>query len=180
MTRETVAHRARGGALGSITGRRAVAGHLLAGAALAMMAMIVAPRPATAAPKVSCDVLEIEASSGPKPSVDPDLRALQKKLSKPPFSSWNVFKRLGSYQLALEAMKAGHLKLIHGEAEIILRDVTGAGGKKARVSLGITLDDASGKRVLDSKVAVDAGDYIVVGRSLKGNKGHLVALSCKP
>jgi hypothetical protein len=27
-------------------------------------------------------------------------------------------------------------------------------------------------------VNVDSGDYFVVGRSMAGNKGHLVALSC--
>src|SRR6187551_419445 len=37
--------------------------------------------------QVDCAVYEMAASSG-KPNVDPTLRPLQKKLKKPPFSSW--------------------------------------------------------------------------------------------
>jgi hypothetical protein len=44
--------------------------------------------------------------------------------------------------------------------------------QKPRVTLGITLDDAEGKRVFDSKVAVDGGDYLVVARSMRGGKGR--------
>jgi hypothetical protein len=77
-------------------------------------------------------------------------------------------------------MKASSLTLVHGKAGLLLREVTARDKKKPRVQLGITLDDADGKRVLDSKVNVDAGDYLVVGRSLRGGKGQLVALTCKP
>ena len=128
---------------------------------------------------VSCAVLEIEASTSAAPAIDGGLKALERKLRKPPFSSWNTFKQLGSSSLSLEAMKPGSLGLVHGHATLLLRDSAAAGGKKARLSLGIALDDQDGKRVLDSKVNVDAGDYIVVGRSLPANKGHLVAVSCK-
>lgn len=130
---------------------------------------------------VACTVLEIEASTGDAPSIDAELAPLQKKLKKPPFSSWNAFKRLGAHAITLEPMKQGSLTLVHGKAGLLLREVTAAAGKKkVRVALGITLDDADGKRVLDSKVAVDAGDYLVVGRSLRSGKGQLVALTCKP
>ena len=66
-------------------------------------------------------------------------------------------------------------------AELLLRDATTGGPKKPRVQLGITLDDKDGKRVIDTKLAVDAGDWLVVGRSLKGtgNRGQIVALTCK-
>lgn len=130
---------------------------------------------------IACAVVEIEASTSDAPSIGAELRPLEKKLKKPPFSSWNTFKQLGAHDVSLEPMKASTLILTHGKAQLLLREVTARGQKKkTRISLGISVDDADGKRVLDSKVAVDAGDYLVVGRSLKGNRGHLIAMHCKP
>jgi hypothetical protein len=112
--------------------------------------------------------------------MDGDLKSIEKKLKKPPFSSWNTFKSLGSHAITLEPMKPGTLTLVHGKAGLLLREVTSRAPKKTRISLGVTLDDADGKRVFDSKVNVDAGDSLVVARSMKGNKAQLVAISCKP
>lgn len=151
----------------------------LASAAALALTLLLGTAVAEADP-VACSVLEIEASTSAAPAVDPELRPLEKKLKKPPFSSWNTFKRLGSHAVSLEPMKATTLTLVHGKAGLLLREVTARDKKKARVALGITLDDADGKRVLDSKVAVDAGDFLVVGRSLRGGNGQLVALTCKP
>lgn len=136
--------------------------------------------PARAETAVTCTVLEIEASSTAAPSIDVELRPLEKKLKKPPFSSWNTFKRLGTQSAPLELMKATTVTLVHGKAGLLLREVTTREKKKPRVALGITLDDEDGKRTLDTKVQVDAGDYLVVGRSLRGGKGQLVAVSCRP
>jgi hypothetical protein len=112
--------------------------------------------------------------------MDAELKVLEKKLKKPPFSSWNTFKRLGAHSVNLEVMKVNTLTLVNGKAGLLLREVNVRATKKPRVSLGITLDDAEGRRVFESKVAVDAGDYLVVARSLRGGKGQLVAVSCKP
>ena len=152
---------------------------LMAGA-LASAAMIVAVPAARADGGVTCAIIEIEASTSDPPAMDSALKPLERKLRKPPFSSWNNFKQLGAHTLALEPMKSGALDLVHGKASLILREVATGGGKKPRISLGVTLDDETGKRVLDSKLSVDAGDYLVVGRSLPANKGHLVALTCQP
>lgn len=129
---------------------------------------------------VNCKVIEIEATSSDAPVVDGDLKSLEKKLKKPPFSSWNTFKSLGGHQITLEPMKAGTLTLVHGKAGLLLREVTARAPKKTRIALGVTLDDGDGKRVLDSKLQVDAGDYHFVARSMKGNKAQLIAISCKP
>jgi hypothetical protein len=145
-----------------------------------VLAVLAGARTAHAQSPVSCTVVEIEASTSDAPAIGAELKPLEKKLKKPPFSSWNTFKQLGAHAVTLEPMKAGNLTLTHGKAQLLLREVTAKGPKKTRISLGISLDDADGKRVLDSKVAVDAGDYLVVGRSLKGNKGHLLAMNCKP
>lgn len=157
---------------------------LLTTSALAFMATFLAvgtfASAAHADTPVSCAVVEIEATTSDAPSIGAELRPLEKKLKKPPFSSWNTFKQLGSHAVTLETMKSSTLTLTHGKAQLLLREVTTRGQKKTRISLGIAVDDAEGKRVLDSKVAVDAGDYLVVGRSLKGNRGHLLAMNCKP
>lgn len=129
---------------------------------------------------VDCTVLEIEASKADAPSTDPDLKPLERKLKKPPLSSWNSFKRLGSSQVKLAPQQVGSVSLVHGKAGVLLREVNERAGKKPRVSLGITLDDTGGKRFIDTKVNVDAGDYFVVARPLPADKGHLVALTCKP
>jgi hypothetical protein len=146
-------------------------------AALALTALVAFAAPARA--DVACSVWEIEASSAEAPSVDPELKPLERKLKKPPFSSWNVFKRLGNHNVSLAAQQVGEVSLVHGKAALLLREVSQRPGKKPRVSLGITLDDAGGKRVIDTKFNVDSGDFFVVGRSLPENKGQLVALTCK-
>jgi hypothetical protein len=153
---------------------------LLTTSALAFVALAVTAPAAYADAPVSCAVVEIEASTGDAPSMAAELRPLEKKLKKPPFSSWNTFKQLGSHAVTLEPMKSSTLTLTHGKAQLLLREVVAKNPKKTRISLGINVDDADGKRVLDSKVAVDAGDYLVVGRSLKGGRGHLIAMNCKP
>ena len=157
---------------------RSIVRTLITGA-IAAAALAVAAPAAHAAPAVTCTVLEIEASTGDAAAMDGALKPLEKKLRKPPFSSWNSFKQLGSQAVALETMKPSAFGLVHGKATLLLRDSTAGSTKKPRLSLGIALDDQAGKRVLDSKVNFDAGDFIVVGRSLPGNKGHLVALSCR-
>ncbi len=151
---------------------------LFAGAVAVLLSIVAVPT-ARADGNVTCAIIEIEASSADAPSMDAALAPIEKKLRRPPFSSWNNFKQLGSQSLTLEPMKPGSTGLVHGKATLLLRELTTAGGKKPRVSLGVTLDDGGGKRVLDSKVAVDAGDYLVVGRSLPGGKGQLVALNCR-
>ena len=147
--------------------------------ALAAAGLTVAAPAAHADAAVTCTIIEIEAATGDAPAMDGALKPLEKKLRKPPFSSWNSFKQLGSQAVGLETMKPSAFGLVHGRATLLLRDASANGGKKPRLSLGIALDDQTGKRVLDSKVNFDAGDFIVVGRSLPGNKGHLVALSCR-
>lgn len=146
----------------------------IAAAALAVGLFAAAPARAD----VSCTVVEIEASTKDVASVDSKLRPLERKLKKPPFTSWNSFAVLGTSQLTLAPQKVGTVDLVHGTANVLLRDVIDRPGKKPRVQLGVTLEDAGGKRVIDTKVNVDAGDYFVAGRPLSGDRGHLVALTC--
>lgn len=128
---------------------------------------------------VTCSITEIEASTGSAPSIDPDLKALERKFKKPPLSSWNTFKKLGGTSMTLAPQQAASAPLVHGTFGLLLRDVTVRDGKKPRLSLGITIDDKGGKRVVDVKVGVDAGDYVIPARPLPGDRGHLVAVTCR-
>src|SRR5262245_25207674 len=134
---------------------------------------------ARAQDRASCTAIELSATKAKEPSIPADLKPLEKKLQKPPCSSWNSFKVLSSSDLALEAMKAASPKLAAGAATVILRDIEKREGKRPRLSLGITMDGQSGKRVFDSKVTVDAGDSVMFGEILPNDDGHFVALSCK-
>jgi hypothetical protein len=145
----------------------------------AFAAIATSARPAFADDAASCTFLEIAASTTKEGSVDAELQPLEKKLKKPPFSSFNTFKLLGRQERSLTAMKGESLKLQRGAAQVILRDVDRREGKKARVGVGVQIDDDQGKRVLDTKVSVDAGDYLVLGRLLANGDGHMLAMTCK-
>lgn len=134
---------------------------------------------------VDCGFLEIRASSGETAKLAGDLKVLEKKLKRPPFSSWNIFDLLSSSQQTLTMSKAKTLKLTDGQATVLYRDRTEGkdgkdGKKKRRFGLTVTMDDKDGKRVVDIKVNVDTKDYVVVGRSIdNGKNGHVLALSCQ-
>lgn len=149
-------------------------------AILALSALATAATVRTArAEGVACSIWEIEATSAKEPAIDDSLKPLQKKLKKPPFASWNVFKRLGAHDLTLAPQQVGAANLVHGKVGLLFREATTREGKKPRMALGITMDDAAGKRIIDTKVNVDAGDFFLVAQSLSATTGELVAFTCK-
>lgn len=143
--------------------------------ALLAAAMVVALAQPAFAGDADCSYMEIAASKTDKPSVDPELKALEKKFKKAPFSAWNVFKKLSSGMVALTRNKPETLKLKHGSATLMLRDRA-----EKRVELTVTKDDAKGKRVLEAKPAVKVGDWLMLGGPGETNDdGHILALTCK-
>jgi hypothetical protein len=130
-------------------------------------------RAAFADERAQCTYLEIAASSGKAPAIDPELGPLEKKLKKPPFASWNTFHKLSGGPVALEKLKAEALKLGQGAASLLLRDRT-----DTRLELTVSIDGADGRRVLDNKQSVAAGDWVVWGHNVKDD-GHILALVCK-
>lgn len=124
---------------------------------------------------VSCEFLEVSASSGDKPAVDADLEKLKKKFKKPPFSSWNQFKLLMKADKALTAKKPEAIQLKLGKAEATLLSIVNG----SQVRLTISIDDAAGKNFVNNTSTFAAGDYLVFGHSLANNDGHLLALTCK-
>src|SRR6267142_2382653 len=128
----------------------------------ALAIILGAASPAFADDKAECDYLEISATTGKTPAIDPELKALDKKLTRPPLSSWNVFHKQSGGHVSLARLKAETLKLNQGAATLLLRDRT-----DKRIDLTITLDGVDGKRVLDSKQSVNAGDWNVWVHNVK-------------
>jgi hypothetical protein len=140
---------------------------------LALAFVVGSAAPALADDKAECDYLEISASTGKTASIDAALKPLEKKLKKPPFSSWNVFHTLSSGHLTLQRLKADSPKLKQGSASLLLRERT-----EKRLELTITIDGADGKRVLDNKQSANIGEWLLFGQNV-GDNGHIVALTCK-
>ena len=160
---------------GSRRSRRSRRSVIAAGLAIAVAALAGAPRPARADVTADCDFLEISARTGEPPAIDGELRPLEKKLKKPPFSAWNQFKLLGHTQKALAKKKPEPLGLKTGSATATLVETV----DKSKVRLTVTIDDAKGKRVVNNTTAVEAGDYVIYGYPLPGNEGHLLSVTCK-
>lgn len=158
----------------------------IGGSVLATLLAMALASPASAQPKspapappppvtVSCEFLEITATSGKVPSIDADLAKLKKKFKKPPFSSWNQFKLLMKERRTLVQRKPVTLTLEHGKASANLHGIV----NKSQLRLTIEIDDAQGKNVVSSTSTFSGGDYLVHGHSLENNVGHLLALTCK-
>jgi hypothetical protein len=123
--------------------------------------------------KADCEYLEIAASNGKAPAIDGELKPLDKKLKKPPFTSWNTFHKLSGGPMSLAKQKADSLKLAQGGASILLRDRT-----DKKLELTVTIDGADGKRVLDNKQSVPVGEWSMFVHTAKDD-GHILAVTCK-
>ena len=141
---------------------------------LAALALVLVPGAARADAKASCDILEISATKGDKTSIPADLKQIEKKLKKPPFSSWNVFKLQHRENRTLAQKKPETIKLKLGQAEAKLLGTA----NKSQLRLSISLD-VNGKNIVNTTATVEAGDYLVYGHALPDNAGHLLALTCK-
>ena len=138
-------------------------------------AMVVALAQPAFAGDSECSFMEIAATKTDKPQLDPELKPLEKKFKKAPFSAWNNFKKLSTGTASLTKNKPEALKLKQGSASLMLRDRT-----DKRVELTVTMDDAAGKRVLEAKPAFKAGDWLMLGGPGASNDdGHILALTCK-
>jgi Flp pilus assembly secretin CpaC len=124
--------------------------------------------------KVTCDVIEISASTGKDASIDPAIKKLEKKLAAQPWS-FNQYKLLSQSSKTLEKGKQESLGLKEGSGTAKLVETV----DKSKVRLTIT-EDHGGKRLIDNTTTIAAGDWLIQGHPLTPNKdGHLVAISCK-
>ena len=106
---------------------------------------------------------------------------LEKKLKKPPFSSWKTFKLLRKHDKQAVKSKVLTLPLHTGsKLSLLYRDQSAAQGKKMRLRVTFTLDDKNDKRKLDSTINVDSGDHSLIGGDeLPGGGTYILAVSCK-
>ena len=138
-------------------------------------AMVVALAQPAFAGDAECSYIEIAATKTDKPATDAELKPLERKFKKAPFSAWNTFKKLSSGAVSLTKNKPETQKLAQGSSSVMLRDRT-----DKRVELTVTMEDAAGKRVLEAKPAFKAGDWLMLGGpGVSSDDGHILALTCK-
>ena len=154
--------------------RSALGAVLTAGLAFAA-ALMIAPRAARADVTADCEFLEISAKGGDKPAIDAELKPLEKKLKKPPLSTWTHFKLLSRSQKVLAKKKPEAIALKVGSATATLVETV----DKSKVRLTVTIDDAKGKQVVSNTTLVEAGDYVIMVHELPNNEGHLLSVTCK-
>lgn len=148
------------------------------GAALAMMLLGAQSRAHAEAGELACSFLEIKATNDDS-GIDPKLKPLAKKLTRPPLSSWKSFKLVARHDKKLARMKAQDIGLKRGgKLSALYRQHSKPEGKRDRFTLELALDNKSGKRTLDTKIVVDEGDYFVIAHSPKKDSGELLALTC--
>jgi len=140
----------------------------------AFVVLALAPGVAFADDKAECDFIEIAASTAKAKPLADELKPLEKKLHQPPLSSYSVFDLESKGHVDLAKLKPDALKIARGHATVLLRD-----RHDKRLELTMTLDDAKGKRVLESKQSVNAGDWNLWVHSDGPSSGHIVALTCK-
>jgi hypothetical protein len=143
---------------------------------IAMAVLVAGASQARADLTADCEFLEISAKAGDKPAIDAELKPVEKKLKKPPFSAWNQFKLLSHSQKALTKKKTETINLKLGSATATLIEIV----DKSKVRLAITMDDGKGKQVVNNTSTVEAGDYLMYVHALGSNTdGHLLSLTCK-
>jgi len=156
----------------------------------ALALLIVAAVATTAAPAraqkktaatttMTCEVVEIEASTAEKASIDPELKDLEKKLKKGPFSAYNKFVKSARIAKKLEVMVADAFDTPKGEVTLIVREIDKPSKKRTRLSLGIQLETESGKQYIDTKSNVDAGDFLMFARTVSDKQSIVTAVGCR-
>lgn len=131
------------------------------------------------AEQANCTVFEIKATSG-EGGIDAELKPITGKLKKPPFSAWKTFKVIKKHVAEAARMQAVSLKLADGgKLGLLYKERSDAKGAKPRLRVGMTLDNAAGKRKADITLKVDSGDYTLVGQDAgKDGSSRLLAISC--
>jgi Skp family chaperone for outer membrane proteins len=155
--------------------RRAWGRWLIALIALIAAIMMVTAAPAVADVTTSCEFLEISAKQGSAPAIDAELKPVEKKLKKPPFSTWNQFKLLAHAQKSLAKKKPESIGLRIGSATATLIEIV----DKSKVRLTVTMEDEKGKQVANNTTTVEAGDHVIFVHELPNNEGHLLSLTCR-
>ncbi len=126
-----------------------------------------------------CDVFEIKATND-EGGVAPELKALKKKLARPPFSAWKSFKLVKKHATKATLMKSVSLKLsAGGKLGLLYKERSDAKGHKPRLRVVMTLDNAQGKRKAEITLKFDSGDFSLVGQDAgKDGSTRVLAIRC--
>lgn len=125
--------------------------------------------------QVSCDYLEIQASTSKTNTIDAGLKVIEKKLKKGPFKQWTEFKMLSSGSRALKKGKTEAVTLKQGGMSATLVEIV----DKSKIRLKVEINNAKGKAVANNTVLFDAGDWVIMAVTQPNGDGHLTALTCK-
>jgi hypothetical protein len=151
--------------------------------ALGLAAFLAVAAPASRAwaqgDSATCAFYEIQAG-GSASGMDPALRPLAKQLARPPWNAWSAFRSLGRHDKVVPRMKALEIKLAtRGKLTLLYRDRIDARGKMPRLQLSLSLDGADGKRMMDTTLKLDSGQYALIsGERLPDGATYAVAISC--
>ena len=124
---------------------------------------------------VSCDYLEVSATTSKTSSIDAGLKPIEKKLKKGPFRQWTEFKMLSSGQRALKKGKPEAIALKQGKLNATLVEIV----DKSKIRLRLEIENAKGKAVSNNTTLLDAGDWVITTVAQPNGDGHLTALTCK-
>ena len=139
-----------------------------------------APPPATATPAAAnCTMTEILATNEKK-GIDAKLKKLEGKLTKPPFNGWDTFTLLGEPTAKAEKDKPITVNLAtKGKLTLLLKDKLESRGGKARLRIGIDVDDKNGKRAVSTVMVFGAGDVHFPYSGEPFDKGtYILAINC--
>lgn len=163
-----------------LAGWPAIALALLGATAGTALAQNQKGKPAPAAPLVaSCTLTEILGTTEKK-GIDPKLKKLEAKLTKPPFTAWDTFRLLGEPTAKAEKDKPTTVSLAtKGKLTLLLKDKLESRGGKARLRMGIDIDDKNGKRAVSTVMVFGTGEvhFPFVGEPF--DKGvYILAIAC--
>jgi hypothetical protein len=142
--------------------------------AIALLAALASP--ARAAETVQCTATEIVATNEKK-GLDPRLEGLKSKLGTPQFRVWDTFKLVGETRLAVEKQKPATAQIQYGRLTLLLKDREGASAR-ARLHMGVDLDDKSGRRQISMSAKFDTDDHLLLtGIQFQGGT-YILAIGC--
>ncbi|MCX5747524.1 MAG: hypothetical protein NT062_34095 [Proteobacteria bacterium] len=142
-------------------------------AAVVLTSSVASAQPKDA-PTVDCELFEVSlTTTKAPPPLDPALKPLEKKLAKPPFSTWNTATLLSHTTKTLAKLKNEAFPVKVGKAAVMFENQTG----KSQLQLTIQVDNSKGKRVLGTKIVIEGSDYFMTSRD--DGTQHVLALTCK-
>jgi hypothetical protein len=127
---------------------------------------------------LTCEVVEIDATVAEQPWIDPALKDLEKKLRKGPFAGFNRFSKLARQARTMSLLKSERFKTPRGAVDLIIREIQ-PDKKRARLSLGVRLEQESGKQYLETKMSVDTGDFLLFARTVSDKQSIVTAVGCR-